>query len=127
MASIYTIGCAALGALCALGNASFAHAQTRTPFEVSGEGVQSRYVQQLRIDVTEKDEKIFIRYWGMSESSASGNGARRGTFRGTSRITGGTGRFAKLRGVTVDVAEFDTDTRTGYYRANMKGEYWFER
>lgn len=74
----------------------------------------------------EDGNKIFVNYTGTSESKATSSGSRRGTYHGISRLIGGTGRFAKIRGQTVDVAEFDTDPANGYNRASGKGEYWFE-
>jgi len=39
----------------------------------------------------------------------------------------GTGRFAKIRGILVDVAKFDTDPKVGYNVSDSRGEYWFEQ
>jgi hypothetical protein len=44
-----------------------------------------------------------------------------------SNIVGGTGRFAKVRGVLTDVSHFDTDPKSGYNTLESKGEYWFEQ
>jgi hypothetical protein len=74
----------------------------------------------------EDGNKIFLEYVGTSDSQPTASGSRRGTYHGTTRITGGTGRFAKIRGQLVDVAEFDTDPNKGYNRVSSKGEYWFE-
>jgi len=176
-----TVGLLSFCALTAFGS-SGVFAQQKQSLLISGEGIKSRYVQQLVIDVddtpghqvrvqesqrtypedkqfmvdgervteawvrgfsnytggigpawgyvtwlTDKGNKIFSEYSGSSEASATATGAKRGTYHGTARITGGTGRFAKLRGVLVDVAEFDTDPKTGYNRASSRGEYWFEQ
>ena|SRR5579859_3089319 len=153
----------------------------RQPITMSGEGVKSRYVQQLVIDVddmqghqvrvqeaqrtypaerqtvidgervveswvrgfsnytggigpalghatciTDKGSKIFVKYSGTSESQATETGSKRGTFHGTSRLVGGTGRVAKIRGVLVDTSKFDTDPKAGYSVTDSRGEYWFE-
>jgi hypothetical protein len=74
----------------------------------------------------EDGSKIFGEYTGTSESQTTASGSRRGTYHGVARITGGTGRFAKIRGQTVDISEFDTDPANGYNRVSSKGEYWFE-
>ena len=77
--------------------------------------------------ITDKGNKIFIEGIGTSETQATDTGARRGTYHGTSRFTGGTGRFAKIRGLFVDVSKFDTDPKTGYNTLDSHGEYWFEQ
>jgi hypothetical protein len=157
-------------------------AQQTQSLVISGEGIKSRYTQQLAIDVddapghqvrvqesqrtypenrqfmvegervtetwirgfsnytggigpawgyqtwiTEKGNKIFSEYSGYSEAITQATGSKRGTYHGTARIIGGTGRFAKIRGVLVDVAEFDTDPKTGYNRVDSHGQYWFEQ
>jgi hypothetical protein len=159
-----------------------ASAQTKTPFSYTGEGVKSRYIQQLAIDVediaghqvrvqesvreypesnratidgervvqirgqgfsnyvsgigpawgyntwtTDKGNKIFVEFSGTSVSRVTETGSKRGTYTGTSKIVGGTGRFGQLRGILSEVTEFDTDPNSGYNRANAKGEYWFEK
>jgi hypothetical protein len=77
--------------------------------------------------ITDKGNKIFSEYWGSSETTTTETGSKRGTYHGTSRLVGGTGRFAKIRGVLVDVTEFDTDMKVGYQRGTSRGEYWFEQ
>lgn len=62
---------------------------------------------------------------GTSQSQPTDTGARVGTYHGTARITGGTGKFKGVRGTLVDVVEFKTDPAGGYNRASSKGEYWF--
>jgi hypothetical protein len=76
--------------------------------------------------IMEDGSKILLEYTGTSETQQTASGSRRGTYHGVSRITGGTNRFAKIRGRTVDVAEFDTDPSKGYNRVSSNGEYWFE-
>jgi len=77
--------------------------------------------------VTDKGSKIFVESIGTSETQATDMGSRRGTYHGTSRFVGGTGRFAKIRGVYVDVSKFDTDPKAGYNTVDSHGEYWFEK
>jgi hypothetical protein len=158
------------------------YAQQKTPIAMSSEGVKSRYIQQLAIDVddapghqvrvqetrreypadkqlvindervveswirgfsnyiggigpawgygtwiTDKGSKIFVEYSGTSESQSTETGSKRGTYHGTSRLVGGTGRFAKIRGILVDATKFDTDPKTGYNVTDSRGEYWFEQ
>ena len=157
-------------------------AQQKHPIAISSEGLKSRYIQQLAIDVddvpghqvrvqesqrtfpadkqpvidgdriieswsrsvtdytagigpawgyntliTDKGNKIFLQTIGTSESQATETGSKRGTYHGTARFTGGTGRFSKIRGTLVDVAKFDTDPKTGYNLLDSRGEYWFEQ
>jgi hypothetical protein len=159
-----------------------AFAQEKHPIVISGEGVKSRYVQQLAIDVddvpghqvrvlenvrifppdkqpsvdgerivewwgrglsnyvggvgpvwgyntwiTDKGNKIFFEFSGTSESQPTETGSKRGTYHGTSRFVGGTGRFSKIRGYLVEVTKFDTDSKAGYVVAESRGEYWFEQ
>ena len=77
--------------------------------------------------ITDKGSKIFTEGTGTSESQITDTGSRRGTYHGTSRFIGGTGRFAKIRGLFVDVSKFDTDPKTGYNTVDSHGEYWFEQ
>jgi hypothetical protein len=77
--------------------------------------------------ITDKGSKIFVEGIGTSESKTTDTGSKRGTYHGTSRFVGGTGRFAKIRGNFVDVSQFDTDPKTGYNTVDTHGEYWFEQ
>jgi hypothetical protein len=77
--------------------------------------------------ITDKGNKIFTEGIGTSEAQVTDSGSRRGTYHGTSRFTGGTGRFAKIRGLLVDISKFDTDPKTGYNTVDSHGEYWFEQ
>ena len=77
--------------------------------------------------MTDKGNKIFLESIGTSETQATQTGSRRGTYHGTAHIIGGTARFAKLRGVLVDVSQFDTDPKAGFNTVDSHGEYWFEQ
>ena len=77
--------------------------------------------------ITDKGSKIFLEYSGTSESQPTETGSKRGTFHGTSRLVGGTGRFANIRGVLIDTSKFDTDPKVGYNVTDSRGEYWFEQ
>jgi hypothetical protein len=76
--------------------------------------------------ITDKGNKIFVENTGTSETRQTETGSKRGTYNGTSRIVGGTGRFSKIRGNLVEVTKFDTDPKTGYNAGESHGEYWFE-
>jgi hypothetical protein len=77
--------------------------------------------------VLEDGNKIFEEWRGTSYSEPTSTGLRRGTFHGTSRLVGGTGKFATIRGVLTCETEFDADPKTGYSRPTCRGEYWFEQ
>jgi hypothetical protein len=77
--------------------------------------------------ILEDGNKIFLEWKGSSYSEPTTTGSRRGRSHGTTRLMGGTGRFATIRGVLTDEAEFDPDPRTGYNRVASRGEYWFEK
>lgn len=76
--------------------------------------------------VLEDGSKVFLEWHGTAYSAPTATGSKRGTFNGATRIVGGTGKFAKIRGMMTDAVEFDTDAQKGYSRASNKGEYWFE-
>jgi hypothetical protein len=75
--------------------------------------------------VMEDGSKIFVEWTGNAESEPTASGARKGSFHGTTRIVGGTGKFATLRGHLSDAVEFDTDPKAGYSRNASRGECWF--
>lgn len=75
--------------------------------------------------VLEDGNKIHTEWTGTTHSDVSSTGALRGTFNGTTRLTGGTGKFASIRGVVTDVVEFDTDPDSDYNNGSQRGEYWF--
>jgi hypothetical protein len=83
--------------------------------------------QGYEIWVLEDGNKIFQEWRATSYTEATSTGSRRGTSHATIRLTGGTGRFATIRGVITNDVEFDTDPKTGYNRPVSKGEYWFEK
>lgn len=76
--------------------------------------------------ILEDGGKVFTEYSGISASDPRPNGSVKGTFHGVSRLVGGTGKYSKIRGTTVDSNDFDTDPQSGYNKAESKGEYWFE-
>ena len=74
---------------------------------------------------TEKGNKVFMESAGSSETTAYETGSKRVTYHGTTRIVGGTGRFAKIRGLIVGESKFDTELNYNIY--SIHGEYWFEK
>jgi len=69
--------------------------------------------------------KVFLEYSGSANTQPAGSGAVEGTYHGTARLTGGTGKYRGIRGTMTDAVEFNTDLASGYNRGNSKGEYWF--
>lgn len=76
--------------------------------------------------VLEDGSKIFFEYVGTSHSEPTATGSLKGTYHGTTRIVGGTGKYRGIRGTTTDTVGFDNDPKTGYNNSDGKGEYWFE-
>ena len=74
----------------------------------------------------EDGEKIFLEYSGQSHSEPTSTGSLKGSYHGTTRIVGGTGKYKGIRGTTTDIVEFDNDSSAGYNRSDGRGEYWFE-
>lgn len=74
--------------------------------------------------VLEDGNRIFSEYSGVSESRPLSVGGTEGTYHGTGRLTGGTGKFKSIRGTLIDTVEFNTGP-SGYNRGSTKGEYWF--
>ena len=68
--------------------------------------------------------KVFNRYSGISQTVIGADGAKKGTYHGVTQITGGTGKFANIRGFVRDVTKFDI--QAGYNELSGEGEYWFE-
>jgi hypothetical protein len=76
--------------------------------------------------VLEDGEKILYDYSGQSHSEPTPTGSQKGSYHGTTRIVGGTGKYKGIRGSTTDTVSFDNDPKNGYNNADGKGEYWFE-
>ena len=76
--------------------------------------------------VLEDGNKIYTEWSGTSYTEPTSTGSIRGTFNGTTRLTGGTGKFATIRGVVTDVVKFDTDPDHGYNDGSERGEYWLD-
>ncbi len=85
------------------------------------------HTQGYDILVLEDGNKIFAEWIGTTYGETTSTGSRRGTFHGTGRYIGGTGKYATIRGVFTGDTEYDTDPKTGYNRSVSKGEYWFEK
>ena len=82
-------------------------------------------VRDYGVWMLEDGNKIYTEWTGTTHSDVSSTGTLKGTFNGTTRLTGGTGKFAAIRGVVTDVVEFDTDPDSDYNNGSERGEYWF--
>jgi hypothetical protein len=74
--------------------------------------------------ILEDGSKVFSRYSGISQTVVGADGGKKGTYHGVTQITGGTGKFANIRGFVRDVTKFDI--QAGYNELSGEGEYWFE-
>jgi hypothetical protein len=70
--------------------------------------------------------KLFVEHSGTTLADPTATGSIRGSYHGVARFTGGTGKFSRIRGTLSEMNDFDNDPKTGYNRAENKGEYWFE-
>jgi hypothetical protein len=70
-------------------------------------------------------DKIFSRAEGLSQTSIGADGGRRTSFSTVTTLTGGTGKFATIRG-TIRGSGI-TDFKTGTTGNPSEGEYWFEK
>ncbi len=75
--------------------------------------------------VLEDGNKVFFEYVGTSHSESTATGSLKGTYHGTTRFVGGTGKYKGIRGTTTDTVGFDNDPKAGYNNSDGKGEYWF--
>jgi len=88
---------------------------------ISGSGRLNTYGVTLMAN----GDKVFSRADGVSHTSISADGQRKTSYSTVTTLTGGTGRFATLRGISR--ATGTTDFKTGTTTASSEGEYWFEK
>ena len=70
-------------------------------------------------------DRIFTRADGLSQTSIGADGGRRTSFSTVTTLTGGTGKFATIRGTIRGSGV--TDLKTGTTGNPSEGEYWFEK
>jgi hypothetical protein len=70
-------------------------------------------------------DKIFTHAEGLVQTSIGADGGKRTTFSTVTTLTGGTGKFATIRG-TIRGSGI-TDFKTGTTGNPSEGEYWFEK
>jgi len=73
----------------------------------------------------ENGDKIFIVLDGTSQAITNPDGSKKGIFTGISRYTGGTGKYANVRGLFREITTFDIDKK--YNESHTEGEYWIEK
>ena len=78
-------------------------------------------------DVTtlENGDKIYAEYTGTSQTVVGSDGAKNSSFEGTSRWTGGTGKYQGVRGI--GWAHVAIDPEKGFIQTKFEAEYWFEK
>ena len=70
-------------------------------------------------------DKVYSRAEGVPQTSIAADGGRKAVISTVSTISGGTGRFAALRGSTRGTAT--SDFKTGASTTSAEGEYWFDK
>jgi len=88
---------------------------------VSGSGRFNVYTVILMAN----GDKVYSRTDGVSQTSIGTDGGRKTSFSTVTTITGGTGRFATLRGIIR--ATGVTDLKTGTSNTSSGGEHWFDK
>ena len=69
--------------------------------------------------------KIFTRSEGLAQTSIGAEGGRRTSFSSVTTLSGGTGKFATIRGTIRGSGV--TDFKTGATFNPSEGEYWFDK
>jgi hypothetical protein len=70
-------------------------------------------------------DRIFNRTQGLSQTSVGADGGKKTTFSTVTTLSGGTGKFATIRGTIRGSGS--TDFKTGTSGNVSEGEYWFEK
>jgi hypothetical protein len=70
-------------------------------------------------------DKIFSQSEGLSQTSVGADGGKKTTFSTVTTLSGGTGKFATIRGTLRGSGL--TDFKTGTSGNVTEGEYWFEK
>jgi hypothetical protein len=91
--------------------------------QTNGVGTSEGY----NVWILEDGNRLFSDFHGTVYGALSETGARKGTYYGTARFLGGTGKFAALRGTLTDEVQYYTDPKAGYNRPVTRGEYWFAK
>ena len=73
----------------------------------------------------EDGNKVFMEYTGTTLAEPTATGSVKGSYHGVSRLTGGTGKYSRIRGTIAEANQFDNDPKSGYNSVESRGEYWF--
>jgi len=77
------------------------------------------------VTTLENGDKIYEEWTGTSQTTVMQDGSREGHYVGTGRWTGGTGKYAGVRGIERADAKFNLDK--GLNDEKSEVEYWFEK
>jgi hypothetical protein len=87
-------------------------------------GASGRFTQ-YGVLLMANGDKIFNRSEGLAQTSIGADNGRKTSFSTVTTVTGGTGKFATIRG-TIRGSGI-TDFKTGTTSNPSEGEYWFEK
>jgi len=73
----------------------------------------------------ENGDKIYTEWTGSSQTTVGQDGSKDGLFEGVARWTGGTGKYATVRGFERNHGKFNLDK--GLNETKDEVEYWFEK
>jgi hypothetical protein len=85
----------------------------------------SGHFRQYSVLQMANGDRIFTRTEGLSQTSVGADGGRKTTFSTVVTLSGGTGKFATIRGTLR--ASGITDFKTGTSGNVSEGEYWLEK
>ena len=77
------------------------------------------------MDTLENGDKIYEEWTGTSQTTVMQDGSKEGHFEGTTRWTGGTGKYVSVRGFERNQSRFNLDK--GLNEEKTEAEYWFEK
>ena|SRR5690242_8786905 len=77
------------------------------------------------VSILENGDKIFSRFEVLAHAVVENDGSRKGNYTSIATLTGGTGKFATIRGTLRAVGS--TDYKAGVSNVKTEGEYWFEK
>jgi hypothetical protein len=87
----------------------------------NGSGRSSGY----GIAILENGDKILSRFETLIQSVVESDGSRKSSYTTVTILTGGTGKFATIRGTLRGAGS--TDFKTGLSGVKTEGEYWLEK
>ena len=73
----------------------------------------------------ENGDKIYKEYTGIVQTRVGADGSKKTSYEGTTRWTGGTGKYQGVRGFGWDHVVVDLDK--GLNEAKAEAEYWFQK